>query len=129
MLIKNNLDVMQCEKNLCENILKTIFGTKDFVVIQEDFKECGIRPHLWIQNVDGRLIKLAISFVPSDHNRDKFIHTIINIKTPTLYASSSRKRITKDGDLKGINSHDFHVMMHDILPLCMQRLMSIGCRM
>ncbi len=87
MLIKNNLDVMQCEKNLCKNILKTIFGTKDFVVVQENFKECGIRPHLLIQNVDGQLIKLATSFVLLDHDRDKFIHTIINIKTPTLMHS------------------------------------------
>jgi hypothetical protein len=29
LLIHNTLDVMHCEKNLCENVLKTIFGAKD----------------------------------------------------------------------------------------------------
>jgi hypothetical protein len=28
-----------------------------------------------------------------------------------------------------MKSHDFHVMMQDILPLCMQHLMANGCRM
>jgi hypothetical protein len=28
-----------------------------------------------------------------------------------------------------MKSHDFHVMMQDILPLCMQHLMEKGCRM
>lgn len=30
------------EKNLCENVLKTIFGIKDTLAIQKDLKECGI---------------------------------------------------------------------------------------
>jgi hypothetical protein len=81
------------------------------MVIWKAFKECGIWLHLWIQNVDDQFIKHATSFVLSDHNMDKFIHTIINIRTPTLYASSLRKRITRHGDLKGMKSHDFHVMM------------------
>jgi hypothetical protein len=36
----------------------------------------------------------------SNHDKDKFIHNIINIKTSTLYSSSSRKKVTKDGDLR-----------------------------
>jgi hypothetical protein len=47
---------------------------------------------------------------------------------PTQYVSSLKKKIHKDGDLKGMKSHDFHVMMQDILHLCMHDLMSKGCR-
>jgi hypothetical protein len=39
------------------------------------------------------------------------------------------KEVHKDGNFKGMKSHDFHVMMQDILPLCMQHLMAKGCRM
>jgi len=42
LLVKNPLDVMHYEKNMCENILKTIFGIKDMVVVQKDLKECRI---------------------------------------------------------------------------------------
>jgi len=41
-LVMNTLDVMHYEKNLCENILKTIFGIKNTMVIQKDLKECEI---------------------------------------------------------------------------------------
>ncbi len=92
--------MMHYKKNLCENILKIIFGAKDLMIVRKDFKECGIKPHLWIQNVNGQLVKPVVSFVLLIHDKDKFIHTIINIKTLTFYALSLRKRITWDGDLK-----------------------------
>jgi hypothetical protein len=58
LLVKNNLDVMHYEKNLCENILKTIFGITNTVVAWEDLKECG-NGHIfaWLQIVVGGLIK------------------------------------------------------------------------
>ncbi len=67
----------------------------------------------------------------SDHDKHKFIHTIMHIKTPTFYGTSSKKRITKDKDLKGMKSHDFHVMMQNICPyacgaLCQQ---VVGCQL
>ncbi len=37
--------------------MKTIFGAKDIITIQEDLKKCGISPHLWLQNVVGKMIK------------------------------------------------------------------------
>ncbi len=42
LLIHNTFDVMHCEKNLCKNVVKTIFGNKDTMAIREDFKDCGI---------------------------------------------------------------------------------------
>jgi hypothetical protein len=89
------------------------------MVVREDLKECGIQPHLWIQNVDGWLVKHVASFVLLDHDKDKFIHTVMHIKTPIFYGTSLKKIITKDTNLKGMKSHDFHVMMQYILPLCM----------
>jgi hypothetical protein len=48
LLVRNTLDVMHYEKNVWENILKTIFGIKDIVVVQEHLKECRIQSHLWL---------------------------------------------------------------------------------
>jgi hypothetical protein len=53
---------------------------------------------------------------------------ILDLKTPTSYVYSLRKCIGKDGDLKGMNSHDYHIMMQDILHVCMKHLMEKGCR-
>jgi hypothetical protein len=38
------LDVMHCEKNICENLLKTICGEKDTVAIRKDMQEISIHP-------------------------------------------------------------------------------------
>jgi hypothetical protein len=38
------LDVMHCEKNVCENMLKTIFGERDIMVVIKDIQEVSIQP-------------------------------------------------------------------------------------
>jgi len=43
--------------------------------------------------------------------------------------SSLRKKIHKDGEMKGMKSHDHHVMMQEILPLCLRNFMAKGYRM
>jgi hypothetical protein len=69
LLICNTLDVMHCEKNLCESVLKTIFGVKDIMAICEDLKKCGIRPHLWLQVNGVRFIKPTASYVLSNEEK------------------------------------------------------------
>jgi hypothetical protein len=111
------------------NFLKNNIWHKGFNGCSKRPKGCGIQPHLWIQNVDSQLVKLVVSFVLSDHDKDTFIHTVMHIKTPIFYGTSLKKIITKDKYLKGMKSHDFNVMMQNILPLCMLGLMSTCCKM
>ncbi len=61
--------------------MKTIFGTKDTLAIREDLKECGIRPHLWLQEVASRMIKPIGSFVLAKEEKDMFIQIVGNLKT------------------------------------------------
>jgi hypothetical protein len=60
---------MHCEKHLCENILKTVFGAKYIVAIREDLEECGIRLHLWLQVVVGGFIRPKASYVLLDQEK------------------------------------------------------------
>jgi hypothetical protein len=122
---------MDCEKNLCENVFKIIFGIKDTLIVRKDFKECDMYPHLWLQDVKCGIIKPLASYVLSNEEREIFLQIILNLKTQSHYVSSLRKKNYKDGDgdLKRMKSHDFHVMMQDLLPLYLQHLMAKGCRM
>jgi len=63
---------MHCEKYLCENVLKIIFGVKDTLTIQKDFKDCGIQPHLWLQNVMNGFIKPIASYVLANEEKERF---------------------------------------------------------
>ena len=42
------LDIMHCEKNLCENILKTLFGMNDSPRSRQDVEDLNIREELWL---------------------------------------------------------------------------------
>lgn len=81
--------------------MKTIWGAKDSMAAQEDLKECGILPHLWLQPITGGFVKLVASYVLSNEEKDRFLQIIVDLKTPIGYVSSLRKKIYKDRDLKG----------------------------
>jgi hypothetical protein len=36
--VRHVLDVMHCEKNICENILKTLWGRKIFIIYEQTCK-------------------------------------------------------------------------------------------
>ncbi len=65
---------MHCEKIVCENVLKVIFGEKDFMVIKKDMKEMGIRPQLWLQQLtNGSYMKPNAPYVMSDEEKKVFL--------------------------------------------------------
>jgi hypothetical protein len=44
--MRHILDVMHYEKNICENMVKTIFAKKDIVVVWRNMEAFGIWPQL-----------------------------------------------------------------------------------
>jgi len=42
LLVRHTLDVMHCEKNVRENMIKVIFGEKDTIDVHKDMEEVGI---------------------------------------------------------------------------------------
>jgi hypothetical protein len=49
--IRHVLDVMHCEKNICENILKYLMGERDKPQVRNDMEEKGIRFHLHLRPI------------------------------------------------------------------------------
>jgi len=126
LLIRHVLDAMHCEKNLCENIIKTIWGIKDTLKVQLDMKEANIRPELHPVE-DGRsgltLLPTA-PYVMSKSEKTMFIQNIRELKTPSNYVGQLSKKITADGELRGLKSHDYHILMQHIMPLCLRTLLT-----
>ena len=46
LLVQHVLDPMHCEKNICENVMKTIWGQKDILKSRLNLQEANIRPNL-----------------------------------------------------------------------------------
>jgi len=102
LLIHNTFDVMHCEKNLCENVVKTIFSNKDIVAIREDLKDCGMQSHLWLQATLSGFIKPIASYDLSNEKIYIFLQIFLALKTPTGYVSSVKFSVQKDGELRGL---------------------------
>jgi hypothetical protein len=125
LLICNTLDVMHCEKNITESLMKFLFGEKDTLKVRMDLKEANIRPHLWPipGKNQGSLTLPQAPYVLTKKEKEVFVDVVRQLKTPTHYVGQLRKRVHVDGSLKGLKSHDYHVFMQQVLPLCVRTIM------
>lgn len=98
LLIRNTLDVMHVEKNVAENILKTILrmGDKDSIKVREDMKELGIKQSLWPRRCENDTKKIFLPYAPytfTKQGKETFFSIVKYMKTPTGYSASMRKHI------------------------------------
>ena len=116
LLERHILDVMHCEKNLCENLLKTLFGMNDSPGSRVDAEDLGIREEIWLQpprrQQDGYYMPHA-PYVFRSNERVSFVGIVSNIRTPTNYVGSIHKRLA-DGKLQYMKTHDYHVLMQQV---------------
>ena len=118
------LDPMHCEKNVCENLIKTLMGEKDNAAVRVDLQQRGIRPQLWLEERGSRgnqLWLLDAPYVLSKEDRKEFLETLRSIRTPSRYVSALYTKIT-DGKLRALKSHDYHVLLQQILPVCLRNV-------
>ena len=114
---------MHCEKNICENLLRTLFGETDGAKSREDMRARGIRNHLHLQrNPDGHTyFKPDAPYVLTKEHRQEFLCTLRELKFPTGYVGALSRRI-QDGMLRGLKTHDFHILLQHVIPLCLRNV-------
>jgi hypothetical protein len=67
---------MHVEKNVCENVVQTIFGMTNTIGVRRNMKEEGIRPHLWLfqdPHVPDKLMKPVTPYILKAHELDAFM--------------------------------------------------------
>ncbi len=122
---------MHCELNLAKNFLKTITGKKDTVKVRRDLQRRNIRPHLWLTpnpRKAGKMVKPRAPYVLSDAEFEKFVKCIESLKTPSGYSSDLGKCLRKK-NFGGLKSHDYHILMQQVMPLALRGLMEPGPRL
>ena len=121
---------MHCKMNICENVLRTIWAQRDTLKVRLDLKEAGIRPHLHplLKRTPGSLVLLVALYVLSKDEKKKFLDIIRSLKTPSNYVRQFAKCIASGDDLKGLKSHDYHILMQQLLPLCCPTLLDKDTR-
>jgi hypothetical protein len=110
------LDAMHCEKNICENTLKTVMGTKDSYGSRQDMEDLRIRNELWLgpaQNERDAYSLPSALYILTSTERMAVLDIIKNLKTPSHYVGALAKCI-EEGKLQYMKSHDFHVLMQQV---------------
>lgn len=107
---------MHYEKNLCENILKTILGEMDFPRASRDFEDMGIRPELWLRAHSGSddevFVPDATYFMNKEEKRI-FVDFMKSLRTPTNYASAIHA-LVEDAKFRLLKSHHLHLLMQQV---------------
>ena len=125
--LKHNVDVMHVEKNISESTHGTLLGiegkNKDTDKARIDLQNMNFRHTLHLkQCLDGSHDKHQAFFSLSPNERDGFYEYLKSIKYPDGYkANISRSVNAKNGKLFGLKSHDYHVLLQQILPIRLQR--------
>jgi hypothetical protein len=106
--------------------LKTIWGLKDTLKVWLDLKEANKRAELHPVDVvrTSAVLLPRAPYVLTKAEKQMFVKIVQNLKTPTTYVGQLAKRVTADGELRGLKSHDYHVLMQQILPLCIRTLLN-----
>ena len=113
LLDRHILDVMHCEKNLCENLLRTLLGMNDSPGSRVDAEDLGIREEIWLQPPRREQDVYYMPHAPyvfRANERTEFVGIVSNIRTPTNYAGGIHKRLV-DGKLQYMKTLDYHVLM------------------
>ncbi|KAG8483202.1 hypothetical protein CXB51_022201 [Gossypium anomalum] len=129
-ILRHNLDVMHIEKNVCENIIGTILNvdgkSKDNLKSRLDLVDMRIRRDLHPQVLPNGKYRLPPSiFSMSNKEKEVFCMVLKDIKVPDAYASNISRCVSfKDRRLYSLKSHDYHILMQDLLPIALRCCMS-----
>jgi hypothetical protein len=116
--IRHIVDFMHTEKNIAYAIIETLFGASDTVSSCEDLKQLKIRRNLWVEKYDDeKYRKPSAPYVWTKEQRAQFLKLMSQTHFPTGYVSSNIRSQTNMNSLRGLKTHDYHVIIENILPI------------
>ncbi|CAM8890731.1 unnamed protein product [Rhodiola kirilowii] len=124
-----SLDLMHIEKNIFDNIIGTVLGlegkTKDDIKARKGLEELGVRRKLWFKpTTSGTSRKEKVSKAPytvTPSEKLEILELIKDVKYPSGYAGTLKNKINLDDKkFRGLKTHDCHVMLQRLLPVCIR---------
>ena len=124
---------MYVEKNFCESIMNTLLDcngkSKYHHNARKDLQEMGIMVHLHPYEEDNTTHLPAAAFTLSRSDKKLFCKRLFDLKLPHGYSSNISNCVdVQKYKLKGLKSHDCHVLMQQLLAVAIRGLMEEGPR-
>jgi len=99
---------------------------KDGPAVCNDMKEVGCKRGLHIKKAKPPQTSFHIPpapYVLPVENRKMLLQRLRNLKMPTAYMSNLKSKIDQDGAVHGLKSHDYHILLQFLLPVCLRGLL------
>ncbi|XP_013695049.2 uncharacterized protein LOC106399125 [Brassica napus] len=131
--VRHNLDVMHIERNVAKSIVSTLLhcgNSKDGLNTRKDLEHLGIRKDLHPRAKGKRTYLPAAPWSLSKSEKKVFCKRLSDFKGPDGYCSNiSRGVSVEECKVSGLKSHDYHVLMQQLLPVAVRGLLPKGPRL
>ncbi|CAA7034547.1 unnamed protein product [Microthlaspi erraticum] len=131
--VRHNLDVMHIERNVAASIVSTLLHcgkSKDGLQARKDLEELGIRKDLHPTIKGKRTYLPAAPWSLSRTEKKIFCRRLLDFKGPDGYCSDISRGVSLDEcKVTGLKSHDYHVLMQQLLPIALRGLLPKGPRL
>lgn len=123
---------MHIERNVAASIVATLLHcgkSKDGLSTRKDLEHLGIRKDLHARPKGKRIYLPAAPWSLSKKEKKIFCQRLFDFKGPDGYCSNiSRAVSAEDCKVSGLKSHDYHVLMQQLLPVAIRGLLDKGPR-
>ena len=131
--MRHNLDVMHVERNVAASLVSTLLHcgkSKDGLAARKDLEELGIRPDLHPRVQGKRTYLPPAPLSLSKQEKKIFCRSLFDFKGPDGYCSNISRGVSLDDcKVSGLKSHDYHVLMQQLLPIALKGLLPKGPRL
>ncbi|XP_057418249.1 uncharacterized protein LOC130712428 [Lotus japonicus] len=126
--VRHFLDVMHIEKNVFESVIGTLLNvpgkTKDSINARLDLVSMGIRKELRPVKKGKRTYLPPAAYTLSRKEKIALCKFLSGVKVPHGYSSNIKNLVSmKDLKLKGLKTHDCHVLMENLLPVALRSIL------
>jgi len=121
---------MHVEKNICESVVRT-FLVKKTIKVRWEHGSWRCSPTFWLTwypHNQQKILKPQAPYVLTGDELNTFWSRLGSLKVSTNYGASLAKHMANK-KLGSMNTHDYHLLMQQLFPLCLQRLMAIKPQM
>ncbi|CAA7025078.1 unnamed protein product [Microthlaspi erraticum] len=131
--VRHNLDVMHVEKNVASSLIATLLhcgNSKDGLKARKDLEALGIRKNLHPKAQGKRTLLPAAPWSLLKTEKKLFCKRLFDFKGPDGYCSNISSCVSlEESKVMGLKSHDYHVLMQQLLPVAIRGLLPKGPRL
>ncbi|KAL0550079.1 hypothetical protein IC582_014577 [Cucumis melo] len=133
LVLCHNIDVMHVEKNVCESMIDTLLDisgkSKDGYNARKDLQDMNLRHDLHLEERGSRVYLPPALHTLSKLEKQLLCKRLYELKVPDGYSSNISNCVSvEESNVMGLKSHDYHVLMQQLLPVVIRGMLLKGPR-